>query len=85
MTATAHAAATRASSFSCPDTVFLNSATQAQLECLPGVGAARAESILALRKRKGGYERVEELRGVRGLTERVLKGFQGRVRAFPAP
>lgn len=78
-------AASAITAITCPTIVLLNTATRAELECLPGIGEARAESILALRERKGGYGRVEELRGVRGLTERVLKGFQGRVSVVPAP
>ena len=69
----------------CPDVVELNLATKAQLECLPGVGAARAESILALRARTGGFGSVEELRGVRGLTARLLKGLEGRVSTARMP
>ena len=69
----------------CPDVVEINVATKAQLECLPGVGAARAESILALRARKGAFGSVAELRGVRGLTQRLLKGLEGRVSTARMP
>ena len=76
---------TVSTAFTCPTVVPLNTATRAELECLPGIGEARAESILALRGRKGGYGRVEELRAVRGLTERVLKGLEGRLSVAPMP
>jgi len=69
----------------CPDQVSLNTATAAELECLPGIGGARAESILALRERRGGFQSVEELRAVHGLSERVLQGLKGRVRITSMP
>jgi competence protein ComEA len=69
----------------CPEVVDLNRAGRAELECLPGVGKARAESILALRGRRGGSLSVEALREVPGLPERVLEGLSGRVRAGPVP
>jgi DNA uptake protein ComE-like DNA-binding protein len=69
----------------CPEVVDLNRAGRAELECLPGVGGARAESILALRGRRGGSLSVEALREVPGLSERVLEGLSGRVRAGPVP
>lgn len=63
----------------CPEVVDLNRATEADLVCLPGIGAARAEAILAWRSRSGGFREVAELGSVPGLPERVVKGVQGRV------
>ena len=63
----------------CPEVVDLNRATEADLVCLPGIGAARAEAILAWRSRAGGFRDVAELGSVPGLTGRVLRGVQGHV------
>jgi len=63
----------------CPEVVDLNRATEADLVCLPGVGAARAEAILAWRSRSGGFRDAAELGSVPGLPKRVLEGVQGRV------
>lgn len=65
--------------------VDLNTATQAQLEGLPGIGPARAESILALRRRRGGFRSLEELRALHGLSAGLLRGLEGRVRLGPVP
>lgn len=73
------------SSGGCPQVVDLNRAGRAELECLPGVGRARAESILALRGRRGGTLTLEALRELPGLPERVLDGLSGRVSATPVP
>jgi len=50
--------------------VNLNTATQAQLEELPGVGPAFAQAILAERQRRGGFTSVNDLRSVRGIGEK---------------
>lgn len=63
----------------CPEVVDLNRATQADLVCLPGIGAGRAEAILAWRSRTGGFRDAAELGSVPGLPARVVKGVQERV------
>jgi len=50
--------------------VNLNTATQAQLEELPGIGPAYAQAILAERQRRGGFTSVNELRSVRGIGDK---------------
>jgi competence protein ComEA len=48
----------------------LNTATQAQLEELPGIGPAYAQAIIAERQRRGGFTSVNELRSVRGIGDK---------------
>ena len=48
----------------------LNTATQAQLEELPGIGPTYALAIIAERQRRGGFTSVNELRSVRGIGEK---------------
>ena len=50
--------------------VNLNTATQAQLEELPGIGPTYAQSILAERQRRGGFQSVNDLRSVRGIGDK---------------
>jgi competence protein ComEA len=50
--------------------VNVNSATQAELETLPGIGPALAQSIIAERDRRGGFRAVNELRSVRGIGDK---------------
>ena len=45
----------------------LNTATQAQLEELPGVGPSTAKAILEYREKNGRFRAVEELLDVRGI------------------
>jgi competence protein ComEA len=45
----------------------VNTATAAELGLVPGVSPSLARRIVAQRKRLGGFTRLEELRGVKGV------------------
>lgn len=51
----------------------LNTATQAQLETLPGVGPVMAGKILAWRQEHGQFTRVEELQEVSGVGAKTFE------------
>ena len=53
--------------------VNLNTADQAALETLPGVGPVTAEAILAWRTDNGGFTSVDELLEVDGIGEATLE------------
>ena len=52
--------------------INLNTATVAQLETLPGIGARTAQAIVDQRQKSGGFKKIEELMNVKGIGE---KGF----------
>lgn len=52
--------------------VNLNTATQAELEGLPGVGPVTATAILTWRDQHGGFSRIEELLEVDGIGDKTL-------------
>lgn len=52
--------------------VELNTADQAGLETLPGIGPRTAELIIEYRAENGGFKKVEELMNVRGIGERTF-------------
>jgi competence protein ComEA len=54
-------------------TVNVNTATAEQLQLLPGIGDARAQAVIEARKRRGGFERVEDLLEVKGIGEASLE------------
>ncbi len=57
--------------------VNINTATEAQLELLPGVGPARAQAILAHRKKIGEFASVDQLRDISGIGESALGRMRG--------
>jgi len=59
--------------------VNLNAAGRDELMALPGIGPARADSILAFRDRHGGFRRTEELLNIPGIGAAILRALQGRV------
>jgi competence protein ComEA len=67
------------------DPVYLNQATLADLRRLPGVGAKRAEAILALRTRLGHFRQIEDLLKVKGVGRSSLKKLRPLVRLDPPP
>jgi competence protein ComEA len=50
--------------------VNLNTATPAQLETLPGIGAKAAQRIVEYRQKNGGFKKIEELMNVKGIGEK---------------
>jgi competence protein ComEA len=50
--------------------VNLNTATQAQLESLPGIGASAAQRILEYRQKNGNFKKIEDLMNVKGIGEK---------------
>jgi competence protein ComEA len=63
------AAAAKATSTS---PVNLNTATQAQLETLPGIGAKAAQRILEYRQKNGSFKKIEDLMNVKGIGEKAF-------------
>ena len=59
--------------------VDLNTATAAQLETLPGIGAAKAEAILSYRREKGSFRSVQELKNVSGIGEATYAGLEAYI------
>jgi competence protein ComEA len=50
--------------------VNLNTATQSQLETLPGVGPKAAQRILEYRQKNGSFKKIEDLMHVQGIGEK---------------
>ena len=55
----------------------LNTATEDQLMLLPTVGPAKAERIVAWRKKNGGFKRIADLRRVKGFGYKTFKKLEG--------
>ena len=59
--------------------VRLNTASEAELQQLPGIGTALARAIVAERSAHGPFQTLEDLRRVHGLKPSVLRGLTGRI------
>jgi len=55
--------------------VNLNTATQAQLETLPGIGEVKAQAILVWRAAHGGFASVNQLTEIDGIGEKTLENL----------
>ncbi len=66
----AASAAKHASTATAASPVNLNTATQAQLESLPGIGPSAAQRILEYRQKNGTFKKVEDLMNVKGIGEK---------------
>lgn len=49
--------------------ININTADQAALETLPGIGAATAKAIIAYREKTGGFNSIEDIMNVAGIKE----------------
>ena len=48
-------------------TVNINTATQEELQTLPGITATRAEAIINYRSKAGAFRRVEDVKNIEGI------------------
>ena len=61
----------------------LNTATAAQLEKLPGIGARTARLIVEHRQKNGGFKKVEELMNIKGIGEKAFLKLKPMVTVAP--
>ncbi|MGE0442695.1 MAG: ComEA family DNA-binding protein [Gemmatimonadales bacterium] len=62
-----------------PGPIRLNSATQRELERLPGIGPTRAKAIVAYRQSNGPFASVSDLEKVPGLSPRLVRQLAPQV------
>ena len=56
--------------------VNLNTASQAELESLKGVGPAKAKSIIEYREQNGAFQSVDDLKKVKGFGEKSVENLK---------
>ena len=64
--------------------INLNTATAAQLESIPGIGAKTAERIIEYRQKNGAFKKVEDLMNVRGVGEKSFLKIKPLITVAPS-
>ena len=59
--------------------VNINTASAAELEALPGIGAKTAARIVEYRQKNGSFKKVEELMNVRGVGEKNFLKLKAQI------
>ena len=59
--------------------VNLNTATVAELQVLPGVGAKTAAQIVEYRQKNGAFKKIEELMNVKGIGEKSFLKLKSQI------
>ncbi len=73
------AAASRAQKPSAGGIVNINTATAAELDALPGIGAKTAARIVEYRQKNGPFKKIEDLMNVRGVGEKNFLKLKAQI------
>ncbi|MCP1659897.1 ComEA family DNA-binding protein [Neisseria perflava] len=65
--------------------VNINTASQSELEALPGIGPAKAKAIVAYRQQHGQFKSVDELKNVKGIGEGIYGKLKGEATVSGQP
>jgi len=60
--------------------VNVNTASVEELQLLPGIGESRAQALVELRKLRGGFKSLDELKEVKGIGDASLERLRPHVR-----
>ena len=59
--------------------ININTATVAELETLPGIGAKKAEAIVKYREDNGKFQKPEDIILVKGIGEKLFDKISGEI------
>ena len=61
------------------DQVNLNTATQAELETLTGIGPSKAIAIIEYRETTGKFQQIEDLKNISGIGDKTFEKLQDSI------
>lgn len=59
--------------------IHINTASKEELKSLPGIGDAKADSIISYRESNGGFQSIEDLMQVEGIKEGVFNKIKDKI------
>lgn len=59
--------------------VNLNTATDTELQSLPGVGPSKAKSIIEYREKNGGFKSIDEIKNIKGIGESSFEKLKDKI------
>ena len=59
--------------------ININTADKEDLKTLPGIGDAKADSIISYRESNGGFQAIEDLMNVEGIKEGVFNKIKDKI------
>ncbi len=65
--------------------VDLNTASEADLQKVKGVGPAKAKAIVEYRQKSGGFKSVDDLKNVKGFSEKSVAALKNDLEVAATP
>ncbi|MEC5387970.1 helix-hairpin-helix domain-containing protein [Uliginosibacterium sp. H3] len=59
--------------------VNINTATEAELDSLPGVGPTKAKAIVDYRKANGNFKSIDDIKNVKGIGDKTFDDLKGQI------
>lgn len=59
--------------------ININKADSSELKSLPGIGDAKASAIIRYREENGGFQSIDELLNVSGISEKILESIRNDI------
>lgn len=59
--------------------ININTATEQELQSLPGIGPAKAKAIVEYRKTSGNFKVIEDLKNVKGIGDKTFDKFKSQL------
>lgn len=59
--------------------ININTASESELDTLPGIGPSRAQAIIKYRESNGGFNNIDELKNIKGIGESSFEDLKDKV------